>query len=77
MAFYANIFRRIVVIRPIFVLEEPREVELTKLNVLTLAGTKDPFAPHTDTLNNRLGRCGAKLEAQLVSVGHSIAPGGR
>lgn len=74
LALYPEAFRRVIMIRPMLVLEDPPEVDLAGVNVLTLTGDTDPFAPHAATLNDWLQRCGAKLEARSVLAGHGLVP---
>jgi phospholipase/carboxylesterase len=74
LALYPQAFKRVIMIRPMLVLEYPAEVDLTGIDVLTLTGTRDPFAPHADALNEWLRRCGAGLDARHVAGEHSLTP---
>jgi len=74
LALYPAAFKRLVLIRPMLVLENPAEVDLTGAEILTLTGLDDPFAPHADALNGWLRRCGAGLDARQVAGGHGLTP---
>ncbi|MET3615572.1 phospholipase/carboxylesterase [Rhizobium aquaticum] len=73
-ALYPDTFRRAILIRPMLVLEAPEVVDLSDMDVLTLTGRDDPFAPHGAALDEWLLRCGAKLETRSVPAGHGLVP---
>lgn len=74
MALYPGSFRRAILIRPMPVLDAPEKVDLSDLDVLTLTGIDDPFAPQGADLNEWLRECGARLEAHAVPAGHGLVP---
>ena len=74
LALYPEAFRRVIMIRPMLVLENPPEVDLSGIDVLTLTGEDDPFAPHAAAFNSWLCGCGASLEARSVPAGHGLVP---
>ena len=74
LALYPEAFRRVIMIRPMLVLENPPEVDLAGIDVLTLTGEDDPFAPHAAAFNSWLRGCGASLEARSVPAGHGLVP---
>lgn len=73
-ALYPGTFRRAILIRSMMVLDAPEPVDLSDMHVLTLTGSRDPFAPQGAALNEWLRRCGAELEAHAVAAGHGLVP---
>ncbi len=72
MALYPGSFRRVILIRPMLVLEDPPEVDMQGIDILTLTGSDDPFASHAAVLNDWLRRNGANVEAAEVAAGHAL-----
>ena len=73
-ALYPGTFRRAILIRSMMVLDAPEPVDLSDMHVLTLTGSRDPFAPQGAALNEWLRRCGAELEAHEVAADHGLVP---
>ncbi|HWU64312.1 MAG TPA: VOC family protein [Ensifer sp.] len=72
LALYPEAFRRVIMIRPMLVLNDPAEVDLAESEILTLTGEEDPFAPYADALIDWLTRCNAKLDSRRVTGGHGL-----
>ncbi|RNF33534.1 VOC family protein [Paracoccus methylarcula] len=73
MGLYPVLLRRAILIRPMAVLEDLPEPDLTGTRVLTLAGAHDPYGPHAARLNDWLRASGADLDARTVPAGHELA----
>lgn len=70
---HPGLVRRAVLLRPMPVLAETPQVDLSDARILTIAGEKDrlyfPFAPKLEAL---LRGCGANVEARVIASGHGI-----
>ena len=70
---YPGLVRRAVLLRPMPVLAEAAQVDLSQSRFLTIAGQNDklyyPFAPKLEAL---LRGCGASVEARVIPSGHAI-----
>lgn len=75
MALHPKLLRRAILLRPMLVLEEPPEPDLSHLEVLTLAGEADPYGRYAPALNDWLERCGAALDARVLPAGHGLGQG--
>lgn len=66
--------RRAILLRPGRVLADPPAPDLGGTAVLTLAGSRDPFAADTAALADWLTRAGAAVTARTVPAGHGLTP---
>lgn len=73
MALYPGLLRRAILIRPMAVLEDLPEPDLTGTRVLTLAGAHDPYGAHAPRLNDWLRASGADLDDRTIPTGHELA----
>jgi phospholipase/carboxylesterase len=71
-ALHPSLIRRAILIRPMAVLEELPQVDLSHLRVLTLAGTRDPYGAYAPRLNDWLSASGADLDARQIEAGHEL-----
>lgn len=72
MALHPGLIRRAVLIRPMAVLEDLPQVDLSGVKVLTLTGARDPYGQYAPRLNDWLRDSGADLDAQIVQGGHEL-----
>ncbi len=72
MGLQPGLIRRAILMRPMAVLEDLPQADLTGLSVLTLTGARDPYGPHAPRLNDWLSRQGADLDARVVQAGHDL-----
>mgnify|MGYP003788590333 FL=1 len=73
MALAPGLIRRAILMRPMLVLEQPPQVDLAGVRVLTLTGTRDPYGTHAPALNDWLTASGAELDARAVEAGHELS----
>lgn len=73
MALYPGLLRRAILIRPMAVLEDLPETDLTGTKVLTLAGAHDPYGAYAPRLNDWLRASGADLDDRTIPAGHELA----
>lgn len=73
MALAPGLIRRAILMRPMLVLEQPPQVDLAGVRVLTLTGTRDPYGTHAAALNDWLTAGGAELDARAVEAGHELS----
>jgi phospholipase/carboxylesterase len=70
---HPGVVRKAVLLRPMPVLAEAQQVDLSDSRFLTIAGENDklyyPFAPKLETM---LRGCGASVEARVIRSGHGI-----
>ncbi|WEF24911.1 VOC family protein [Paracoccus sp. S3-43] len=74
MGLSPGLIRRAILMRPMAVLEDLPQADLTGLSVLTLTGARDPYGPHAPRLNDWLAARGATLDARVVAGGHDLSP---
>ncbi|MCZ0960057.1 VOC family protein [Paracoccus benzoatiresistens] len=72
MGLQPGLIRRAILMRPMAVLEDLPQADLTGVSVLTLTGARDPYGPHAPRLNEWLAARGAALDARVVQAGHDI-----
>ncbi|MFN7025193.1 MAG: VOC family protein [Pseudorhizobium sp.] len=73
MALYPDLFRRAVLLRPMLVLQELPQVDLTGLAVLMVSGKQDLAAPSARQLEAWLGTSGADLVSHFIDAGHQLS----
>lgn len=73
MGLHPGLIRRAILMRPMAVLDDLPQVDLSGLAVLTLTGAGDPYGPHAPRLNDWLAASGADLEARIVQAGHEMS----
>lgn len=73
MALHPGLIKRAVLIRPMAVLDDLPQVDLTGTKVLTLTGARDPYGQYAARLNDWLRDNGAELDAQTVQGGHELS----
>lgn len=74
MGLHPGLIRRAILMRPMAVLEDLPQADLTGVSVLTLTGARDPYGPHAPRLNDWLAARGATLDARVVAGGHELSP---
>ncbi len=74
MALHPGLIRRAILMRPMAVLDDLPQADLTGLSVLTLTGVRDPYGTHAPRLNEWLAAQGAGLDARVVPGGHDLSP---
>lgn len=72
MGLYPGLVRRAILMRPMAVLEDLPQADLSGVSVLTLTGARDPYGSHAPRLNDWLARQGADLDARVVQAGHDL-----
>ncbi|MDQ1901742.1 VOC family protein [Paracoccus sp. WLY502] len=72
MGLHPGLIRRAILMRPMAVLDDLPQVDLTGLSVLTLTGARDPYGVHAPRLNDWLAARGATLDARVVQAGHDV-----
>ena len=72
MGLHPGLIRRAILMRPMAVLEDLPQADLTGVSVLTLTGARDPYGPYAPRLNDWLARQGADLDARVVQAGHDL-----
>ncbi|WP_374299596.1 VOC family protein [Paracoccus sp. (in: a-proteobacteria)] len=72
MGLQPGLIRRAILMRPMAVLEDLPQADLSGVSVLTLTGARDPYGPHAPRLNDWLAAQGADLDARVVQAGHDI-----
>lgn len=73
MALHPGLIKRAILIRPMAVLDDLPQVDLTGTKVLTLTGARDPYGQYAARLNDWLRDNGAELDAQTVQGGHELS----
>ena len=73
MGLHPGLIRRAILMRPMAVLDDLPQADLTGLSVLSLTGARDPYGPHAPRLNDWLAAAGADLDARVVPVGHDLS----
>lgn len=74
MALSPGLLRRAILVRPMAVLEDLPQVDLSGTRVLTLAGTRDPYGTYAPALEDWLRASGADLDARRIEAGHELSP---
>lgn len=74
MGLHPGLIGRAILMRPMAVLEDLPQADLSGLSVLTLTGARDPYGPHAPRLNDWLAASGARLDARVVQAGHELGP---
>lgn len=74
MALFPGLIRRAILIRPMAVLEDLPQVDLSDTHVLTLTGARDPYGSYAPQLNDWLQVSGADLDARVIDAGHELTP---
>lgn len=72
MGLHPGLIRRAILMRPMAVLEDLPQPDLSGVAVLTLTGARDPYGPHAPRLNEWLADRGADLDARVVQAGHDL-----
>lgn len=73
MALFPKLIRRAILCRPIHVLEDIPQADLSGTEVLTLAGKSDPYGKYAEALNTWLSNSGASLTAETLNAGHQLS----
>ncbi|XSG81112.1 MAG: VOC family protein [Methyloligella sp. ZOD6] len=72
MALHPDVIRRAVLIRPMAVLEEMPETNLTGTEILMLNGSHDPYGQYAPALEDWLRSGGANLDVRSIQAGHEL-----
>ncbi|MBX8782844.1 ring-cleaving dioxygenase [Ochrobactrum sp. GRS2] len=73
MALFPKLIRRAILCRPMHVLEDVPQTDLSGTEVLTLAGKSDPYGKYAEALNTWLSNSGASLTAETLNAGHQLS----
>lgn len=73
MALHPGVVRRAILLRPMLVLEDPPQVDLTGSKVLMVSGRRDLAAPSARQLEVWLQACNAKLTSHFIDAGHQVS----
>lgn len=60
-------------LRPMDVLEDKEDVDLSSARVLMITGATDPYREYTDALGERLSAAGALLTREEIEAGHELS----
>ncbi|WP_425373559.1 alpha/beta hydrolase [Phyllobacterium leguminum] len=73
MLLHPDLVKRAVLMRPMPVLDETPVANLSKANVLTVAGSQDKvYAPYAPALSTLLRSNGARVDSRTVATGHLL-----
>ncbi|GAB1580764.1 alpha/beta hydrolase [Phyllobacterium phragmitis] len=73
MLLHPDLVKRAVLMRPMPVLDKTPAANLSKVNVLTIAGAEDEiYAPYAPALSALLRSSGARVESRTVATGHLL-----
>lgn len=72
MLLHPGVIRAAALLRPVRVLEQPPEADLSGTHILTVSGTTDPFAADADGLDDLLRNAGARLSRRHLVAGHQL-----
>lgn len=73
MALHPGLLHRAVLLRPMLVLDEAPQVDLSGTRVLTVSGQADPYGRFAPALIDWLRRSGATLDARALQTGHGLS----
>jgi len=73
MALFPKLIRRAILCRPMHVLEDVPQADLSGTEVLTLAGKSDPYGKYAEALNTWLSNSGASLTVETLNAGHQLS----
>ena len=74
MLLHPGLIRTAVLLRPMNVLEDIPQADLSGTKVLMTTGARDPYAPYTPDLEKNLLNSGAGVENVLINAGHDLNP---
>lgn len=69
---YPGLIRRAILLRPLMPLDDSPQVDLSGLELLTIAGADDPYGRFAQRLNDWALDSGAQLDAQRIEGGHGL-----
>jgi phospholipase/carboxylesterase len=73
MLLHPDLVKRAVLMRPMPVLDETPVANLSKANVLTVAGSQDKiYSPYAPALSTLLRSNGARVDSRTVATGHML-----
>jgi phospholipase/carboxylesterase len=72
MQLYPGLVRKAVLLRPMNVLEEPIESNLSETKILSISGSDDLYASYATELESKLTSAGADVTAKQIKAGHAI-----
>jgi phospholipase/carboxylesterase len=74
MQLHPGAIRKAVLLRPMNVLEDQPQPDLSGTQVLSISGSDDLYASYAAELENRLVAAGAEVTAKEIKAGHALAP---
>ena len=69
---YPGLIRRAILLRPLMPLDDSPQVDLSGLELLTIAGADDPYGRFAQRLNHWALDSGAQLDAHQIEGGHGL-----
>ena len=69
---HPSMIKRAILLRPVMVLDEVPDADLTGTSVLIVLGETDAFRPQGEELAEALRTRGAEVDAQVLSEGHGL-----
>lgn len=73
MALHPGLLRRAILLRPMLVLEDLPEVDLSGTEVLAISGQADPYGGYAPALADWLKGAGARLDSRALPTGHGLS----